>query len=358
MRKIEIIICICLLITSCGIKHEEKEDKIIFTVTSPLKKDTLIIKNYVSQVRAFNHIDLKALEKGYLDKIYVSEGQLVRKGQAMFKIKASLYEAELSKAKAELDFASIEYKNTKSLAESGVVSENDLAMVKAKLEKSRAELQLAQVHLNFTQINAPFDGIVDRFQVRQGSLLEEGTMLTTLSDNSQMWVYFNVPEAEYLDLKMNKVLDKDRMVSLLMVNNQIFKHKGLLNTIEADFNNETGNIAFRATFPNPERLLRHGETGNIQISYPLKGAIIIPQKATFEILEKKYVFVIDKDKVVRLREIIIDSELSGLFIIKEGLSISDKILLEGIRKVRDGQKIDFKYINPQEIISNLKVYVE
>ena len=143
-----------------------------------------------------------------------------------------------------------------------------------------------------------------------------------------------------------------------MANNQLFEHLGLVEAIEADFNNETGNIAFRATFSNPEALLRHGETGNVLVNAPLKNALIIPQKATFEILEKRYVFVVGKDNVVKQKEITIASELPDLYIVKSGITENEKILLEGIRKVKDGDKIEFDYEDPAKVISHLKVYVE
>jgi membrane fusion protein (multidrug efflux system) len=239
------------------------------------------------------------------------------------------------------------------------VSPNELALAKAKFDKAKAEQSLAQVHLNFTEIRAPFDGIMDRFQVRLGSLVDEGDLLSTLADNSEMWVYFNVPEAEYLNYKTHVKKDSVMKVKLLMANNEVFDYSGIVKTIEADFNNETGNIAFRATFPNPKGLLRHGETGNVLVFEPLKNALIIPQKATFEILEKKYVFVVDKDNVMHQREIRIAGEMPDLYILSSGIGENDMIMLEGIRKVRDGEKIaeyrveDMKYVLPR-----LKVYVE
>lgn len=360
MRKILIFTALCALLsqTSCNLKTEEKEEESKFLVTSPLKKDTLITRDYVSQIHAISHIELRALEKGYLQDIYVDEGQHVRKGQLMFRIMPLLYQAELQKAKAEAQYAEIEFLNTKKLTESNVVSPNELALAKAKLDKAKAEVSLAQTHLQFTEIRAPFDGIMDHFQVRLGSLVNEGDLLTTLSDNSQMWVYFNVPEAEYLNYKTNVTTENLLRVNLLMANGQVFEYPGEVKTIEADFNNETGNIAFRATFPNPKSLLRHGETGNVQMSVPLKNAIIIPQKSTFEILEKRYVFVVDKDNTVHQREINIEAELPDLYIVKSGLKENERILLEGIRKVSDNQKIEYEYEEPQKVISHLKVYVE
>lgn len=347
-----------LLLGACASKHEEKEENTHFIVTRPLKKDTVIMRDYVCQIRAISHIELRALERGYLQDIYVDEGQAVKKGQLMFRIMPMIYNAELQKAQAEANFVGIEYQNTKRLADSGVVSPNELALAKAKYDKAKAEQSLAEVHLGFTEIKAPFDGIMDHFQVRLGSLVNEGDLLTTLSDNKEMWVYFNVPEAEYLNYKTNATQENLLKVNLLMANNQMFGHSGVVKTIEADFNNETGNIAFRATFPNPEGLLRHGETGNIQMTLPLKNAVIIPQKATYEVLEKKYVFVVDKDNTVHSREITIASEMPDIYVLKDGLKENEQIVLEGIRKVREGDKIEFKYEDPAKVIANLKVYVE
>jgi membrane fusion protein (multidrug efflux system) len=352
-------ICALLLTTSCHKEHNEEEEEVKFLVTSPLKKDTMVIRDYVCQIRSIQHIELRALERGYLQEIYVDEGQFVKKGQLMFKIMPLIYQAEMQKSQAEADFAQIEYLNTKRLSDSNVVSPNELALAKAKLDKAKAELSLAQTHLQFTDVKAPFDGIMDRFQVRLGSLVDEGDLLTTLSDNSKMWVYFNVPEAEYLNYKEHTKRDSVIKVKLLMANNQLFKHIGAVETIEADFNNETGNIAFRATFPNPEGLLRHGETGNIQMTIPLINAIIIPQKATFEVLEKKYVFVVGTDKVVHQREVGIASEMPDLYVIKSGLVPTERILLEGIRKVKDNDKLEeYQYEDPKVVIPKLSVYVE
>jgi membrane fusion protein (multidrug efflux system) len=339
-----------------GKEKETAETKLL--VTSPLKKDTTVTRDYVCQIRSVNHIELRALERGYLEKIFVDEGQFVKKGQLMFQIMPMLYQAERQKAQAEADFAAIEYQNTKALADSNVVAPNELAMAKAKLEKAKAELALAQVHLGFTQIRAPFDGIMDHFQVRLGSLVEEGDLLTTLSDNSKMWVYYNVPEAEYLDYKSQVRKDSTIGVHLVMANNKMFDYPGVVETIEADFNNETGNIAFRATFPNPSRLLRHGETGTIQMKVPLANALIIPQKATFEVLEKKYVFVVDQDNVIRSREITIAAEMPHIYVVQDGLAATDKILLEGLRLVRENDKIHYNFVQPATALSQLDLYAE
>jgi membrane fusion protein, multidrug efflux system len=352
--RFSILTCfVALVMMSCGHGEHEKHEDTKFVVTSPVKKDTLVYHEYVCQIRSVQHIELRALERGYLQNIYVDEGQFVKKGQLMFQIMPMIYEAEMQKAKAEVNFAEIEYSNTKSLADSNIVSPNELAMSNARLNKAKAEFALAQAHLAFTTIRAPFDGIMDRFHVRLGSLIDEGELLSTLSDNRKMWIYFNVPETEYLDYATKAKSNKPLEVQLKMANNQLFENAGIVETIEADFNNETGNIAFRATFPNPKGILRHGETGNILMPTFLKDALLIPQKATFEILDKKYVYVIDKDHTVKSRQITVGTEIPHLYAVTEGLEEGDKILVEGLRKVRNNQKIEYDFHGQDRILAEL-----
>ncbi|MFD1015818.1 efflux RND transporter periplasmic adaptor subunit [Winogradskyella rapida] len=360
MKKISIFTGVAMLLglASCEEHKTEQHEVASFLVTNPIKKDTSITKDYVSQIHAMRHIELRALEKGYLKQIFVDEGQSVKKGQPMFQIMPNIYQAELQKAKAESNVAEIELTNTQLLADGDVVSPNELAMAKANLEKAKADVALAQTHLGFTSIKAPFNGIMDHLEAREGSLLDEGELLTTLSDNHKMWVYFNVPEAEYLDYIMSDAKKNNTSVELLMANNKRFNQKGIVETIEGEFDSETGNIAFRATFPNPDGILRHGETGSILMRVPYEEVIIIPQKATFEILDKTYVFVVDKDNVVHQRSITIGAELPHLFIVDKGLSETDTILLEGIKMVRDQEKIHTENVDPETVLSNLALYAE
>lgn len=361
MKRILILISLAVAVfceTSCD-SHEKVHEKTKLLVTSPLRMDTTTTKEYVCQIKAIRHIELRALEKGYLQDYFIDEGKFVTQGTLMFQILPLLYQADFQKAQAELSFAEVEYLNTKTLADSNVVSKNELLMAKAKLEKAKAELALAQAHLGFTQIRAPFDGIMNRLEVRKGSLLNEGDLLSSISDISQMWVYFNVPEAEYLDYKIHLIKNSQPMkVQLKMANNDLFNHIGVVETIEADFNNETGNIAFRATFQNPEKLLRHGETGNVIVTVPHKNVLLIPQKATFEILNARYVYVVDKDNVIKSREITISAEMPNLYVVTGGLQETDKILLEGLRLVSENDKISYDYKEPKDVIKHLSIYAE
>lgn len=355
------VVLICALLASCGsydsAEHEEHTHG-RYPATTALLTDTVVARDYVCQIHSVQHIEVRALEKGYLQDMLVDEGQHVKEGQLMFRIRPVLYQAEVQKARAEAEFAEIEYLNTRSLADSNVVSPNELALAKARFNKAKAELAAAQAHLGFTEINAPFDGIVGRFHVRKGSLLDEGELLTELSDNRTMWVYFNVPEAEYLDYKKRSLAGTGTKLKLKMANGQVFDQQGEITAIESDFNNTTGNIAFRATFPNPQGLLRHGETGSILMDSELKGVLLIPQKATFEVLDHRYVFVIDKNDTLRQTRIETGSELQHIFAVTKGLTKDDRFLLEGLRKVKDGEKVEYDLASPDSVMKHLDLYAE
>jgi membrane fusion protein (multidrug efflux system) len=342
-----------IIASACQHETHHVQEETTYLVTKPVKKDTVIFNHYVGRLEAIQHIELRAMEKGYLKKIHIDEGQPVKKGQLMFEVMPTIYQAEMDRALAESNLAQLEFQNTKSLADSNIVSQNEFALSRAELDKANAHLKLAKAHLDFTKIKAPFDGIMGRFHVRLGSLLDEGELLTTLADNSQIWAYFNVPEAEYLDLVSENFLKNMPQVNLEMANGKTFKNKGTIETIEADFNRETGNIAFRATFPNENKILRHGETGNILLPTEIKDALFIPQKATFEVLDRKYVFVIDKDDRVTQREITVEREIPHLYAVNKGLSVNDKILVEGLRKVKKDQKIKYELIDQKRVQTEL-----
>lgn len=343
-----------LSIVACNQKENKKQEETTIVVTNPIVKDTVLFEEFVCQIKAIQHIELRALEKGYLQKIYVDEGQQIKQGQPMFQIMPWVYEAEMEKSKADVNYADIEYQNSKALAEKNIVSQQDLALAKAKLDREKANLKISNTHLSLTTIKAPFNGVMDKFQARLGSLVSEGDLLTTMSDISKLWVYFNVPEAKYLNYASQLKKDGALKVKLRMANNELFNHEGLFETIEADFNNETGNIAFRAVFPNPEKLLRHGQTGMILVPTNYKNIILIPQAATFDVLDKKFVFVVDEKGIVRTRQITVGFEIPHTYAVTNGLSINDKIVVEGLRKVKNGDHVKAKVKPYLEVIEELK----
>ncbi|PST84279.1 efflux RND transporter periplasmic adaptor subunit [Pedobacter yulinensis] len=360
MKKITMLSGLCLLLYSaaCTTKKEEKESASRYAVTSPLQLDTSLVRSYVSQIHSIRNIEIRAQEKGYLQNIYVDEGQFVRAGQILFRIMPKVYEAEHRKALAETRAAEIELENTKMLSDKNVVAKNELALARARLEQAKASASLAKLHLSFTEIRAPFNGTIDRIPLKPGSLIDEGELLTSLSDNTQMFAYFNVSEPEYLDYQTNAGGRANRKVQLLLANNQQLPYPGIVETIESEFDSETGNIAFRARFPNPDHLLRNGETGKVQMTVPVRNALLIPQKATYEIQDKTYVFLVGKDHKVHARSIAIAGEIPDLYIVGSGLKPGDLVLLEGVQKVRDNDRIDYQFQAPGTVISQLRLKTE
>ncbi|NBX24943.1 MAG: efflux RND transporter periplasmic adaptor subunit [Planctomycetes bacterium] len=327
-------------------------------LTSPVKRDVTITQAYVCRIRSCRHVEIRSLASGYLEPIAIKEGQRVSAGDLLFKIFPAVYQARLEAERAEAQAARIECANTRKLVESNVVSTQELALAEAKLGQAEARARLAEVELNFTSIRAPFDGIIDRFELQHGSYVDEGELLTTLSDNSLMWVYFNVPEARYLEY-IAEGRGSGESIELVLANGQTFPQRGSIGAIEADFDNKTGNIAFRADFPNPAFLLRNGQTGKVLMRRTVPGALVIPQRATFTVLAKRFVFVVGEDGVVHQREIVIDHELEDVFVVRSGLTPEDRIVLEGVAQVRDGEKpAETEFRAPEEALKNLKFYAE
>lgn len=370
-----LLACICVPLAGCKAlnahdeEHDEHEAHHPIVVTSPLVKDIDTSNHYVSQIHANRHIELRALERGYLQEVKVQEGQAVKKGQTLFKLLPVVYKARLHADEAELERADISLKNTELLSNNNIVSAQELAMAKAERQRARAKVELATAELGFTAITAPFDGIVDRQYEQQGSLLEEGDMLTTVSDNSLMWVYFNVPEADYLNFQaIPGAVDQknpqqlrlaNARLELQLANGTFFDQTAKDSlTIESNFDSETGNILFRGDFPNPNGLLRHGQTGTLWIHRPIKDAIVIPQRATFEILDKRYVFVVTDDGVAHQRAIAVAQELDDIFVVQSGLAANEKFVLEGVRQTHDGQHVEASFRSPEEALSNMKNYAE
>src|SRR5262249_53316983 len=204
--------------------HQEQH-KIV--VTSPEARDVTITEPFVCQIHSRRHIEVCALEGGYLEEILVKEGQAVKKGDLMFKIVPTLYQAKLDAELAEAQLARLELNYSKALSEKKIVAPTEVALLQAKMAKAQAKAKLAGAELNFTNVRAPFDGIVDRLHEQLGSLINEGDVLTTLSDNSLMWVYFNVRETRYLEYMAD--LDhhnEDERIELVLANGSTFPQTG------------------------------------------------------------------------------------------------------------------------------------
>jgi len=323
-------------------KHKKNADSkamdaIVIGVIQP--KQVTLVDHYAGKIASHRRIQVRALEKGYIDEVSVKEGQQVKRGDSLFSIRPDMYQARLDAESAEAKIAQLEYNVAKEQHEEKVISAVEVAFREAKLAKAKAKVSLAEAELQFTMTKAPFDGIVDRLQGQTGSLVLEGEVVSTLSDSSIVWVYFNVPETRYLEYIADKRQKEDTKVQLTLANGATFDQPGRISSIETDFNSETGTICFRADFPNPSGVVRHGQSCTVKLSRPMMNAIVVPQKAAFTILGKRFVYVIDKEGVAQLREIAIQQELSDSYVVKSGLSAGEKIVVEGLKQIVNGDKL-------------------
>jgi membrane fusion protein, multidrug efflux system len=354
------VIGICL---SC--KNEKTKVESVIYPELPVvivdQKDTLLQNDYVSDIQAVKNVEIRGRVQGFLDRIFVDEGHEVKKGQPMFQINDIEYKTELAKAKAnvsnavaEAKAAELEVNRTRLLVEKNIISKTEvelasvkLAAAKAKVDEAISVQQGAETKLSYTFIRAPFDGVIDRIPLKIGSLIDAGALLTTISDVHNVFAYFHISENEYLQYKksLSKGIQQNKVINLILADGSPYPYPGKIETIDGEFNDNTGAIAFRARFPNPNKLLKHGASGKVRLISEVDNAIIIPQKSAFEIQDKNYVFVVGKDNIVKMRAFKTSRRVAQYYIIEDGLMPGEHIVFEGMQSVRQGAKISPKLMN-------------
>lgn len=369
-KTIYIALSFCVgILASCKNQKKTEKNTESFPVSSVIRINTHTTSDYVAEIHALQNVEIRARVSGYLEKIHVDEGALVHKDQLLFSINRKEYAEELAKAKAgyksavaEVRAAELELKNAEKLAEKQIISQTEAELARNKLEASQARMEEAQAHqayamlrLSNTEIRAPFDGIINRIPHKAGSLIDEGILLTSLSDNDEIFAYFDVSEKEYLAYARNmKQYGSDSIsVQLLLADGSQHTSKGSIESVDGMIDQSTGTIAFRSRFDNPEKLLKHGASGRVRISRPQTGVLVIPQKSSFEIQDKLYVYTVDKNYKVGIREIRTDYRLPHLFILSSGLSEGEKIIYEGIQNVRPDMVIKPQLLKMSDIIREL-----
>jgi RND family efflux transporter MFP subunit len=360
------VILFTVLIFALSCTKEEKQEKTEkFKVTNPIVKDTTYLQEYVADIQASQNIEIRSRIHGFIEKQWVDEGQFVKEGQVLFSLSNKVFLQDLQKAKinkktaqTEVKSLEIELQNTEKLYANNIVAKPEVDLLKVKIEVAKTKVEMAeseesqaQLNLSFTDIKAPFSGIINRIPFKKGSLVEEGSVLTSLSNNNLMYIYFNLSEIDYLNYVNSK--EKQEKVTLLLADNKPYPYQGKIETMEGEFDKSTGNIAFRASFLNPNQILKHGSSGKILIEKNLNGTLLIPQKSTYEIQGNYYVYLVNNDNQLKSKKVNIGLRFNNLFQITSGLSASDKILFEGIQLVKDGDKITFEEIPSNQIITQI-----
>lgn len=319
-------------------------------------KDVFVPQTYIADIEAVRFVEIRSKVHGHLEKALVDEGQYVQQGQVLFTIDAQSYkvavsnaEANLKQAISELKSIDLEIDRLSYMVDKAVISKAELEAAKARKEAAIATvdekkmiLSDAQINLSHTQVRAPFDGVIDRIPLKLGSLIDNGTLLTSISDTKDFFAYFKVTENEYLEFVRNQKLNPEEpkytQVTLVLSDGSVYPHKGRVETMEGEFDKETGSIAFRARFANPDKLIKHGASGNIQMMKKYAQVTLVPQKSAFEVQDKNYVYSVDKNDTVRALSFIPLERYEQYYLTKE-LGGGERIVFEGVQSMKDGIKI-------------------
>ncbi|HZX74694.1 MAG TPA: efflux RND transporter periplasmic adaptor subunit [Cyclobacteriaceae bacterium] len=319
-------------------------------------KDVFVPQTYIADIEAVQFVEIRSKVQGHLEKALVDEGQSVKKGQVLFTIDAQSYkvavsnaEANLKKAISELKSIDLEIDRLSYMVDKAVISKAELEAAKSRkdaaiavVDEQKMILSDAQINLSHTQVRAPFDGVIDRIPLKLGSLIDNGMLLTSISDTKDFFAYFKVTENEYLEFMRNQKQNpneaKQTEVTLLLSDGSVYPHKGRVETMEGEFDKETGSIAFRARFANPDKLMKHGASGNIQMMKKYSNVALVPQKSSFEIQDRNYVYVVDKHDTVRATSFEPLERYEQYYLTKE-LGNGQRIVFEGVQSMRDKTKI-------------------
>lgn len=363
MKSRIVLFALCLaLLSSCGKKGFDLSGGTPECAVQELKTTSVDLKSsYPATIKGKQDVEIRPQVSGFITKVCVDEGSMVRKGQVLFIIDPVQYEAAARTAKASVATAEanvntqqITVDNKRALNKKNIISdydltmaENTLASAKAQLAAAKAQLTSAQQNLGFTSVKSPSDGIVNTIPYRLGSLVSPSiqTPMTIVSDINEMYVYASMTEKDLLKLvrkdgSQQSAVEMYPEVELQLADGTIYGNKGKMSTISGVINQSTGAVSIRATFPNAQHLLRSGGMGNLIIPYHLENAISIPQKATTELQDKKFVFVLQADNKVKMTEITVFNVDNGQeYVITSGLKAGDKVVLDNANTLKDGQEI-------------------
>ena len=373
IQKVAFLSLLAGVLPAChetGTNQVRSDGSIPVTVLQPTTVE--LPRTYVADIQAIQFVEIKPKVEGYVKEVLIDEGEFVKKGQPMFRLSSENYaeavkeaEANYKQTEAELEMANYETERIERLVNKQIYSpirleqaKREREVARMKVEQARAQMQRAQMDLKYTTITSPFTGYADRIPYKVGSLVSPESLLTTVSDISEIFAYYKVNESEYLRIRRAQLQGTDvqqqNNVELILADGTVYQHKGVIETVEGDFERGTGSIAFRVRFPNPEGLLKHGVTGKIRLMTKMEdiclvtGKIrlmtkmedicLVPQKSTFEIQDFTYVYLVDSAGTAKVRSFN-PIERYHNYYITDDLGANTTIVYEGVQMIRDGMHI-------------------
>lgn len=368
MKSRLVLLAFCLSLFSCG-QGDKTAGKVPECAVIAVQASSASLSNsYPATIKGKQDVEIRPMVSGFITKLNVDEGSIVRKGQSLFTIDPVQYQAAVNVAKANVETAKaalstqqLTVNNKRELNKKQIISDYDLQMAenqllqsKANLAQAEAQLINAKNNLSYTNVTSPSDGVVGVVPFRVGSLVSpsSATPLTTVSDISQMFVYFSMTEKQLLNLtreggSVKEILEKMPPVRLQLIDGTMYADSGRVETISGVIDQSTGAVSMRAAFPNARNILRSGGTANVVFPNQLENIILVPQPATIEIQDKKFVYVAQADNTLKTTEITVYPLNDGkYYLVTAGLKPGDKIVIEGVQNFKDGQTI--KPITPAE----------
>jgi membrane fusion protein (multidrug efflux system) len=357
-----------------GAQANQVKDYPVLTIS---QHTTTLFSDFPATIQGQQNIEIRPKIDGYIETIYVDEGATVRRGQRLFRISAPQYEqevrtaqADIKIAQAEVNAAQMQVNKVRPLVEKNIISRFELESAQyslqsrqAALAQARARLANARTNLGYTSVTSPVNGVVGTIPYKIGSLVNSNTTqpLTTVSNIGNIYAYFSVNEKQSLEFNKNNKgatiqarLKNIPPVTLLLSNTTEFPQKGRVETASGLINTETGSVSVRAVFANPGNVIRSGSSGVIRIPRTVDSAILVPQKATYEIQGKKFVYIVESTGTVRSAEIeVLDNNNGRFFVVTKGLNAGEKIVLEGVATLKEGAAIKSRPINTDSVYQQI-----
>jgi membrane fusion protein (multidrug efflux system) len=386
MQRLTVVGAALLLLSSCGGNKDHAaagaagapppaQAYPVFKITP---QNATLNSDYPATLQGQQNIEIRPKVDGYIEQIYIDEGSVVKKGQLLFRLNAPQYaqevttsQAAISSAQADVSAAELQVNKTKPLVEKDIISHYELESAqytlkarKAALAQARAALANARTNLGYTTVTSPVNGVVGTIPYKLGSLITATTALplTTVSNIGKVYAYFSLNEKQLLNFSrtvkgstMKEKLANTPAVSLILSDGSAYPEKGKVETISGLINTETGSASYRATFPNPVGLIRSGGSATLRIPQPVNHAVIIPQKATYELQGQHFVYVVDAKGAVKSTEIkIMDTPTGQFYVVTEGLKEGDQVVLDGTATLHDGLTIKPDIQSSEAIYKDLK----
>jgi membrane fusion protein, multidrug efflux system len=385
IKRFSLLFTAAVVLAACGNKKEQDaaaENAAVppqpYPVFKVIQQNAILQTDYPATLQGEQNIEIRPRIDGYVEQIYVDEGQAVKKGQLLFRINAPQYlqqlnnaAAAVSSAEADVNTADLQVKKTRPLVDQDIISkyelesaENALKTRKGSLAQAKANLANAKTNLGYISIVSPVDGVIGTLPYKLGSLVSGTTAqpLTTVSNISHVYAYFSLNEKELLDFSrqyqgstLQAKLKQLPAVTLLLADGSEYPEKGKVESIGGLISTATGSVSFRATFPNPVGLLRSGASATVQIPVTVSNAVLIPQKSTYELQGKKFVYRVDTGGKVISNEIEVMKLSAGqYYVVTKGLTTGNTILFESTSALQDSTLIKPEMLPENKVYGNLK----